>query len=231
MSITPKYTLEQLKKLAKNYILFNTDMTRAILDDRKDQTRRVPKVKINSIINNSVVRFCNDGVELGWGIDGFIEEYSKYQIGDILYVRETFTFGKKEMIRPENFWYIRNDLGNNIFYKADLNASFYDPDNICKWKPSIHMPKKYARLFIKITGVAIENLQDMESNSLTFILEGISSYKDGNPLNKYMSNVKGSKEIKDEFKNLWNSTTKDKNYKWDKNPPVFKYKFEVVRYA
>ena len=226
MSITPKYTLEQLKKLAKNYILFNTDMTRAILDDRKDQTRRTFSKYFEKCIEAAyrLGEIENNGKDSAFDdVDKrYLVDFAPFKVGDILYAREKFQYGKN--IREQNI--PLEESIDILYYEKEINSS--KKVNVAfakdiKWKPSIHMPKKYARLFIKITSVAIENLQDI--NQADILAEGYFFQDDIIPFNGHEEEV-----AKDWWINLWNSTTKDKKYKWDKNPPVFKYKFEVVEY-
>jgi len=207
-------------------IIFNTEMVKAILDRRKTQTRRPIKLNIKkdnktNSLNGAVFTIDNKL----YFEHNLIENFSKYKVGDILYVKETWTLGKKFTIKPENVWYIRNDLGNEVYYKADLNDNFYDPDNICKWKPSIHMPKEYARIFLKVTNVRVEKLQDMKIED--FLHEGINDngftvqYPE-NGLNEFY------KFLKNKWIDFWNSTKKD-GYKWEDNPYVFVYEFERIK--
>lgn len=198
-------------------ILFNTEMVKAILNGRKTQTRRVIPLKNNDLMFTGFVVSSTAKNREGYCAFGKNKEQDlefikpKYKVGDILYVKETWTLGKKFTIKPENVWYIRNDLGNEVYYKADLNDNFYDPDNICKWKPSIHMPKNYARIFLKVTNARVERLQD-----ITF--DDIEKYGI-----KFNLKING----KNKFKILWNSTAKD-GYKYLDNPYVFVYEFEMI---
>ena len=65
-----------------------------------------------------------------------------YQPGDILYVRETW---KKA---PNGYYYYEDWQRNDI---ADVT----------KWKPSIHMPKEAARIWLRVTDVRVERLQEI----------------------------------------------------------------------
>lgn len=66
-----------------------------------------------------------------------------YQSGDILYVRETFIQAAAHI-----FW-----------YKADNNSWISEG---LHWKPSIHMPKEAARIWLKVTDVRVKRLQEMK---------------------------------------------------------------------
>ena len=178
-------------------ILFNTEMVKAILDNRKTQTRRR--------INNKL----------------------QYKKGDILYVRETFCIGTydEDDSRYKEYWYISQyDDSNTVFYFTDtLDYRYTDPDNETKWKPSIHMPKKYARIFLKITNVRIERLQDIS-------IEDIQS--EGFNIDTLTENY-GDKELIDKtlewWIKLWNTSSVN-GYMWDDNPFVLVYEFERVEY-
>lgn len=143
-------------------ILFSTPMVQAILDGRKTHTRRV--MKPQPIKNGLFWEWAG----AGWSLDGPITPvyghsmYNKcpYQPGDVLWVRETFA----ECQTPF-FDYI---------YKADYpNASKADLD-IEKWTPSLFMPKAAARIFLKVTAVKAERLQDITEADA--IAEGVESW-------------------------------------------------------
>ena len=118
-------------------ILFSTPMVKAILDGRKTMTRRV--------IKQDIVNSCDidtDGTLLDYqDSDGdFINpvKLCRYKVDDILWVRETWCRGKA-----------RNG-DNKVIYKADVET---DLQPIHNWRPSIHMPKEAARIFLKVTNV------------------------------------------------------------------------------
>lgn len=143
-------------------ILFNTEMTRATLDGRKTATRRVIKKAqrdwhfIDLSDDIALVKYDKygiaheDPVEGVWatfeGWDGFTDFpciKAPYQLDDILYVRETWgTYSIADGIMPK------------LYYRAD-NAA---PAKI-KWRPSIHMPREAARIFLRVNDVRVERLQ------------------------------------------------------------------------
>ena len=120
-------------------ILFNTDMVRAILDGRKACTRRAVKHNVKAMLN-SQYHMEHPEVEDAWLIKKLCRP--PYEPGDILYVRETFM-----QAAAHTFW-----------YKADDNS--WIPEGL-HWHPSIHMPKEAARIWLKVTDVRVERLQDM----------------------------------------------------------------------
>lgn len=191
-------------------ILFNTEMVRAILDGRKSCTRR--NVKSQQLIGMLPDK-CKNGAP-----EEFLKEKklmfkpycdmtdielintaykAPYQPGDILYVRETW---KKA---PNGYYYYEDWQRNDI---ADVT----------KWKPSIHMPKEAARIWLKVTDVRVERLQDMWASDVS---------KEGLLFNKPTT----VDEMLLAFAKLWNSTIKKSDidsYGWNANPWVWVIEFE-----
>jgi len=200
-------------------ILFNTEMVRAILDGRKTQTRRVFTKKQVELFKYAIM----DG-ELNSTLEDYNNEHwlwAKYRIGDILWVRETFVDALKF-----GFTY-------GIYYKATDEHIIKDKMKEwgIKWKPSIHMPKEAARIFLRVTNVRVERLQDISDEDI--LKEGIidlESWVCGDiPEYQYCVTMKSKRydSAEEAFKELWNSTAKE-SYKWEDNPYVFVYEFEKV---
>lgn len=195
-------------------ILFNTEMVRAILDGRKSCTRRIVK---GFIPNNAVwgyTAFTPKGCIScrGTFADGYGEKFFKppYQPGDILYVRETWHKYTKRVGEGESC-----HLAEFYGYKASI-ANSEDANEL--WRPSIHMPKEAARIWLKITDVRVERLQDIDGKRC--VEEGIEE----EPL-KYV----GDEFVKGMFHDLWDSTIKKSDldrYGWNANPWVWVIKFE-----
>lgn len=215
-------------------ILFNTDMVRAILDRRKTATRR--KVNID-IANQFDVE--HDGrtviayIDQATGDSYNSERICRYQIGDILYIRETWAFMpcigcNGEYARPGvgmacyDTQAVEYDDGNSIsdgcfVYRADCKK----PERIC-WRPSIHMPKEAARIFLKVKDVRVERLQAMTLDD--FLSEGVTIRPEAfnDPDNAYL-------QARDVFVKVWDSTVKKEQiylYGWDGNPWVWTIEFE-----
>jgi hypothetical protein len=195
-------------------ILFNTPMVQAILQNRKTTTRR--PVKNLAISDNGNGYFTAKEIHKG-EITEYLDEtfggpydfvianaveYAPYQKGDILYVRETF---------------IKSDDG--YCYKADIKVPSESEDLRkaygYKWKPSIHMPKEAARIFLRVTGVTAERLQDITEEQ---------AKKEG-----FKSNGISIVGARCEFVELWNSTIKKQDldkYGLEANPWVWVIEFE-----
>lgn len=187
-------------------ILFNTEMVRAILDGRKTCTRRIVKDGIPDDAMWGYTAFTPKGYISCRGVyaDGYGEGFYKlpYQPGDILYVRETWS-----------------EWTDGYLYKA-WNSPFPQAGEspVMKWHPSIHMPKEAARIWLKVTGVRVERLQEISGEDLT--KEGIDLFR-----SNYV------RVAFDEFKNIWNSTIKKSDldrYGWDANPYVFAIEFVKI---
>jgi len=198
-------------------ILFNTEMVKAILDGRKTVTRRI--VRKNDIEKLLSSPFHEQHPEVT-----DIQIINKlctppYQTGDIMYVRETWTNDK--LIFGKN-------VVSNYHYKADGNMQVFDimgREVAYKWKPSLHMPKEAARIFLKVKDVRVERLQDIcgrgtpQDHVTNIAREGIQ-------LQAVMENYQ--KQI-DDFIQLWNSTIKKtelEQFGWDANPYVWVIEFE-----
>ncbi|WP_304508943.1 hypothetical protein [Anaerotignum sp.] len=205
-------------------ILFNTEMTKAILDGRKTVTRRNPfqfvmKDGYNPNYSGySLGEYFTGHIKTGvclysrgahdvWGVRSNVVK-PKYQVGDVPYVRETWC----DRWLPDGFLEGKNRYG----YKADGEPTFgyWGNEKQCKdnvWIPSIHMPKEAARIFLKVTGVRVERLQEMAQEDA--IKEGVESPSE------------------EQFAELWNSTIKKQDldtYSWDANPWVWVIEFERI---
>lgn len=187
-------------------ILFNTDMVRAILDSHKTVTRRV--VKPQPVWSSCDMRLVWKNV--GWWREGWnpIEtitwKHTPYRPGDILYVRETF-------FEHKSHFYYKADGKHEIL--AMLGITF-------KWRPSIHMPREAARIFLRVTDVRVERLQEITEEQV--ILEGFEAYHSDSGY--YEPATLG-------FVETWDSTIKKTDhalYGWDANPWVWVIEFEHI---
>lgn len=175
-------------------ILFNIDMVRAILDGQKTVTRRVVKQPYyvegdeNDKRTLIAVRTAPKGSKLARQIGNMPYPDAPYKIGDILYVRETW----RRLSTHPNAGYE---------YAADWSPKYFDnsrrPEagNNGKWHPSIHMPKEAARIWLKVTDVRVERLQDITEEQAQ--MEGCNS-----------GLLTGPCTARGQFENLWNSTIK-----------------------
>lgn len=229
-------------------ILFNTEMVRAILDGRKTCTRRLVKPEPDEK-HTYPLGFITDSTEkkevgcFGFGIDeyGGSIKYVKppYQPGDVLYIRETWT----------------EECGK-YYYRADYDSDYLDPCETlsggypasCRnhpgcdgcmatstrihWHPSIHMPKEATRIWLKVTNVRVERLQDITEDGA--LKEGAQGVR----CNHAASGAYGCTDCMNtgwlepptlEFMGIWDGTIKKTEldrYGWNANPWVWVIEFE-----
>lgn len=210
-------------------ILFNTEMVRAILDGIKTCIRQICKDANECTVPD--MEFYNADKRT-YAVHNFADQEHTEMLsteertcpicpGDILYVRETW---KKA---PNGYYYYEDWQRNDI---ADVT----------KWKPSIYMPKKAARIWLKVTDVRVERLQEIDEDGvwnegfkfkppcLTRVsADGHTCELDG----PCMSSIKYCDMTMGELfgRELWNSTIKKADldcYGWDANPYVFVIEFE-----
>ena len=227
-------------------ILFNTEMVRAILDGRKKVTRRIADINTEITCNDGttnhefvldnftggaptgfVCRKCGFGVapphsRVPCGASLF---RPRYWPGDILYVRETWT----ELFYADPDGYTHYDKPM-YYYAADGTPDitlvdgdgFEEDDQRVRWKPSIHMPKEVARIFLRVTGVRVERLQTISADECP--MEGVWPLFAG-PI--------GTRDAyyKTAFSKLWDSTIKPASLPtcgWEANPWVWAIRFEQI---
>lgn len=213
-------------------MLFSTPMVKSLLNGSKTQTRRLNGLETANIHKDYLeYKGLSDlEHETFWSKKGACYafkitpnapknltfsrciETSAISISDIIWVRETFQY-------VDNKWF---DFVNTV-YKADEVAwDLYG----CKWKPSLFMPKSACRIFLKVTNVRIERLQNISEEDA--INEGIMRNHEGfemysnfekTPRNYCLSAIES-------YKSLWEKINgKDS---WAQNPFVWVYSFERV---
>ena len=199
-------------------ILFNTEMVRAILDGRKDATRRIVKGFIPDDAVWGYTAFtpkrcisCR-----GTFADGYGEKFFKlpYQPGDILYVRETIW----QKVRC--YLDVNRETQGVFCHEYRYVATDKEPETgwNFSWvkRPSIHMPKEAARIWLKVTDVRVERLQEITETQAQS--EGCNS-----------GLLTGACTARGQFEDLWNSTIKKSDldyYGWSANPWVWVIEFE-----
>lgn len=190
-------------------ILFSAPMVRAILEGRKTVTRRLVK-----------------GIALEWlGPEMFSAEYVASaenglcpygNSGDRLYVRETFwqldkgykptlLLGAKERVTIE----FDADL-SDIARREFMSHRGYNR------KPSLHLPKAGARIWLEVTAVRVERLQDITTEQI--LAEGIVSH-----LCEHDAVV----DLRQQFEKLWDGLAKP-GTRWADNPWVWVVEFHRI---
>ena len=199
-------------------ILFNIEMVKAILNGKKTCTRRIVKGYIPTDAEFGYTAFTpKDAISCRGTFETDHQEYGEkffklpYQRGDILYVRETWGKGYEE---------------GTYIYKADDKLAdlptFKDSTKLI-YHPSIHMPKEAARIWLKVTDVRVERLQDITEDGAK---EEGANFKNGKNVGL---EEKMRRTAIERFAEIWNSTIKKSaldRYGWDANPFVWVIEFE-----
>ena len=212
-------------------------MVRAILENRKSQTRRPIKKQpegtpfstlewANNLANASGVVWKTspseqDIIDKGDRLRGRIFPFRcndgrRYAIrcpigipGDRFWVRETWAMSGM----------------NRVEYKASP-ADGKDFRAVSKWKSPYFMPRKYSRITLEITNVRVERVQEISEEDA--IKEGIciakfAEFQRENKVGFAKINRKG-------FENLWNTIYKrNPKYQWEQNPWVWVITFKEIK--
>lgn len=214
-------------------ILFNTEMVRAILDGRKTVMRRIIKQNIKAILH-SQARAGHPELSDKHFIQRLCS--APYQPDDYLYVRETWCelyHLADDMCTPVDepcYYYAADGYNPTPFNSFPDDDGFFGDRDCPRWRPSIHMPKEAARLFLRVTSVRAEQLQEINGNGMEKegIITGIAHFK--NPINNF-GNADRFREAVKEFSSLWNSTIKPADlplHGWEANPWVWVIEFERI---
>lgn len=143
-------------------ILFSSDMVRALLAGRKSQTRRL--IKKQPTKQGAVETFCKHGpgsvnsedlTAADMEIDDLMDKCPYGSVGDILYVRET--------------WRWVDGFSGAGWYEYKATDTYNDP--LCKWKSPRFMRKEAARIWLEITGIRVERVQEISEGDA--MAEGI----------------------------------------------------------
>lgn len=220
-------------------ILFNTEMVRAILDGRKTCTRRICKDANEYTVPD--MEFYNADKRT----------YAVHNFADKEHMEQLSTAERTCPICPGDILYVRETVWQKIGYYLDIDGdtkpSWYnefkyvasDEKPETGWnyswakRPSIHMPKEAARIWLKVTDVRVERLQDITEEKAC--MEGTDPWDEvcyeNNGWHPTFSDPDsgGDPNMVDGFHKLWNSTIKKSDldrYGWDANPWVWVIEFE-----
>lgn len=212
-------------------ILFNTKMVRAILDGRKTCTRRICKDANEYTVPD--MDFYNADKRT-YAVHNFADKEQMEQLstaertcpictGDILYVRET--------VWQKTGYYLDVDGETKPSWYNEFRYAASDEKPEIGWnyswakRPSIHMPKEAARIWLKVTNVRVERLQEITEDG---------AKKEGAIDNRGLIHSPGNEydsihTAREHFISIWDSTVKKSDlnrYGWDANPWVWVIEFE-----
>lgn len=195
--------------MAEKPILFNGEMVRAILDGRKTQTRRA-------------------------------DTKPRYAVGDLMWVRETWRVGgwnddfefqvdyQADDFNGHDFLVCEDDeMAGRLAVQSSAEAAkvfgdseywAWEPgESPCRWRPSIHMPKWAARIWLRVTDVRLERVQDISEEDAR--AEGIQRHAMG-----WTDGANGYDVMtaRDAFAELWDDVYPGS---WDRDDWVWVYAF------
>lgn len=177
-------------------------MVQAILAGRKTQTRREVKFKDHQpTVELNFLPSVYPHFQFQAGNRHWQAECPYGKKGDVLWVRETFGKGK---------------ASGRTYYKASEGSFHMLVD---RWKPSIHMPKDAARIWLRINDVRVERLQDITGQDA--ISEGVIFPPHGS-----LSLLESWGAAKKLFQNLWQSINGSDS--WKDNPWIWVIEFERI---
>lgn len=213
-------------------ILFNTPMVQAILQGRKTSTRRLMNRDVANAIeldtDGSIIGVYDQ--ENGEMVDAI--RCARYRIGDVLYVRETWCERMGNQSKQGKYIYRAHTEPQDEIHQFALNQN--------RWRPSLHMPKEAARIFLRVTSVRAERLREITDAGCK--AEGIVGWsKDGNlykyapaddegdyPCWKWSESPRTPQEA---MQRLWDSTipkVKLPTCGWEADPWVWVYNFQRI---
>ena len=215
-------------------IPFNMDMTRAIRDDRKTVTRRPVKYTAHDVYGVACARgLWYETYDTQHLPESLVEWYVKsiakppYQPGEILYVPEAWRcFGYVDLGTTEYCVEFRDRKIARFNFQSMERAEkwakyLYKPRR--HWQSPYFMPREAARLFLRVTDVRVERLQDIDEDGAKD--EG-SNLRNG----RYVGvDEKMRRSAVERFAEIWDSTIKSADiarYGWVANPWVWVIEFE-----
>lgn len=214
-------------------ILFNTEMVRAILYGRKSCTRRICKDANECTVPD--MDFYN-AEKRTYAVHNYSNREHTEQLstaerscpicpGDILYVRETWEHFECWNCEGDERGNCPNEPQKSVLDKTCGCYMYRATNEIrgdARWHPSIHMPKEAARIWLRVTDVRVERLQE---------ITGASIQKEGIEVDQkeYASKFDFISELFLLFQRLWDSVVKKSDldrYGWDASPYVWVIEFE-----
>ena len=214
-------------------IIFNGEMVRAILEERKTQTRRVIKSQplypglekmvytLHPFAPSSVKGTPAEGINIALEENVWCHED---WVGNIVGVQGKCPYGvpgDRLWVR-ETFFYDGTDNPPGIHYRASANQADEEwfKEEGWKWKPSIFMPRKFSRITLEITNIRVERVQDI--TPADYRAEGISTFYPAK-----MNSLDVEPMYRQRWIDLWDSINAKKHL-WESNPWVWIIEFKVA---
>lgn len=223
-------------------IIFSAAMIRALLAGRKMQTRRLFKARFGmgepmNLQDHGIGDYSGSNSDpASWGYPGAEEGcdmslahwpyLSGYSVGDRLYVREA------NELHDENGRDVRRHVadGSKLQWSNREQAAWIE-EYSRKHCPSIHMPRWASRLWLAVTEVRVQRLQDCSEADA--VAEGIESYGYGtlwgwiDYLQTNPNLTRCFADPRESYRSLWNSLHTAKGTAWEANPWIVAVSFDV----
>ena len=218
-------------------ILFSTEMVRAILDGRKTQTRRVIKnpQRLESLM-----------------LKGEGPEWCPYgKVGGRLYIRESHKLTKfkrddEQWVRCEYRYEYEGDGSLREYRWLDIPKPQRERlkriKTWGKWRPPRFMYKFLARIYLEITNIRVERVQDIskedakaEGCNCSWLIKQANKAKHNKRreiiYEKYGTPIVDTRTANEqsEFAYLWDSINAKRGFGWDKNPWVWVIEFKRLQ--
>jgi hypothetical protein len=209
-----------------------------ILDNSKTMTRRGMTPQPMSV--ESLAIDCASPSGYSWVSDVFGQVYipAKYKVGDILYVREEhYAWGWWEDVEGEftktgkkkrKFF----DKSGTVIYPDTLGYNSPVKRNEAGWHKRLarFMPKAYARIYLEVTGIRPEKLDDISEEDACW--EGIGSDQYGELWEDYSMGDDPERfrfiYPTESFKTLWLKINGPGSWDGDKEKAVWVVSFKVL---
>ena len=195
--------------MAEKPIIFCGGMVRAILEDRKRQSRRVVKT----------TKHRDYGCELSpCEIAGEIQRGDfrccPYPIGTRLWVRETW-----RPLSDDGVPMVPDDDGAlPVEYRAD--ADFVHGHGVA-WRPSMFMPRLASRITLEVTDVRVQRVQEITPADAK--AEG--DHERSGKLGYY---ERGALCHVDWYRMVWDGINEKRGFGWAVNPWIWAYTFRAL---
>lgn len=211
-------------------MLFGPEMVKAILAGIKTQTRRAIKYQPMDMQGTEPYLIECSKTGLGVYFEGYEPDEGRLwwypdnrephdatpsheccpygKIGDKIYVRETWCIcDNRGMLGP--------------CYRASFDKTTPKAcDGMRKWKPSIHMPKLAARIWLEIKDIRVERVKDISDEDA--LAEGC---KEWHSKKAWVEKLNHPGNYRNSYHALWDSIYGN----WDKNPWVWVIEFEIIK--
>ncbi|GFM29230.1 hypothetical protein [Novosphingobium sp. PY1] len=239
-------------------IIFSAPMIRALLDGRKTQTRRLltnarvfatPESRAFTLKKAELTRALQGadrwrhlgGTGWFWESDAFDYQspatrtgwmaHLPYAPGDQLYVRENF-----QLLSFGDYLPTKQRPADVRFAATDPLADLSPEDRGYPWRPCIHMPRWASRMFLTVTDVRVQRLQEISEDDAR--AEGLTPVLKSMPPLQGCDGALRSREVFEwekgwsvnavpAFEALWNSLHTAEGERWEDNPWIVAVSFDV----